>query len=174
VAAERRLGRELESNRAQAEYWKARAREALGRGREDLARRALLRKREHDDLAAGLEAQHAEAVRTGTGVRTALRALEARLAEARRRQRALVARHRAARVRVEVHQAVGVGGFDAAHAKFERLADRLVEFEDEVAAQAELHQALDGLEAEFADLEREQAVAAELEALKRENTGRGP
>src|SRR5437868_3799448 len=50
VAAERRLGRELEQNRAAAGLWKERARKALAGRREDLARKALARKLEHDDL----------------------------------------------------------------------------------------------------------------------------
>ena len=57
IAAERRIGRELEQNRAEAERWQNKAREALAAERDDLARRALIRKREHEDLVRGLETQ---------------------------------------------------------------------------------------------------------------------
>jgi phage shock protein A len=168
ITAERRLGRELEQNRAQAALWQERARAALTRGREDLARRMLARKLEHDDLVAGLEPQHAQAVQTSTQVRTALRALEARLAEARRKQRSLLARHGAARVRAAVSRAgVGIAGFGNAQAQFDRLENRMVDFEDELAAQAELSQDSGELERELVDWERERAVNEELEALKR-------
>src|SRR5262249_20280935 len=48
VATERWLRREREDNRAWAEHWKGRAREALAAGREELARLALARKQEYD------------------------------------------------------------------------------------------------------------------------------
>ena len=41
IAAERRLGRELEQNQAAAGHWKEQARLALTSHREDLARKAL-------------------------------------------------------------------------------------------------------------------------------------
>jgi phage shock protein A len=169
IAAERRLGRELEQNRSQADFWKAKAREALAASREDLARKALARKKEHDDLIGSLEIQYAEALQTGARVRTALRALEARLAEARRKQRSLLARHRAAQARVEIQKFVGTGvaDFGASQAKWDRLEQRLEDFEDDLAAQAELNGGA-GVEAEFAALDRQQAIDDELEALKRE------
>jgi phage shock protein A len=170
IAGERRLGRELDQNRAQAAFWEGKARTAVAQGRDDLARRMLARKKEHADLVQCLAAQHGEAVQTSGNVRAAVRGLEARLAEARRKQRSLLARHRAARVRVELNR-VGGGAVDfhSSQAKFERLEDQLVQFEDELAAQAELNHALGGLEAEVADLEREQAIEADLAALKRES-----
>ncbi len=170
IAAERRIGRELEQNRIQAEHWKGKAREALAAGREDLARRALIRKREHEDLAKSLEGQHHESLQTSQNVRTSLRALEARLAEARRKQRALLARHRAAKARVELHRVVGAGipAFCGSQAKLDRLENQLIDFEDELAAWAELNQVQTGLDVDFADLEREQAIDEELEALKQE------
>ena len=65
VADERRLGRERDEHRLEAEHWKSRAKEALAAGREDLARRALARKLEHDGMTRDLEEQHAEASLTG-------------------------------------------------------------------------------------------------------------
>jgi phage shock protein A len=51
IAAESRPRRDRDDNRGQVEQWKARAQEALAAGREELARRALARKQEHDVLA---------------------------------------------------------------------------------------------------------------------------
>jgi phage shock protein A len=169
IAAERRIGRELEQNRAQAEFWKSRACAALTLNREDLARRMVGRKQEHEDLIQSLEGQHAQAIQTSAQVRTSLRALEARLAEARRKRRSLLARHAAARVRVELqHMGAGFPDFHNAQAKFDRLENRLVDYEDELAALAELHPVCGGLEREGADLERERAISEELEGLRRE------
>jgi phage shock protein A len=172
IAAERRLRRERDDYRLGADHWKGRARDALAAGREELARRALARKQEHDALARNLEEQHAEAVQSGQLARNALQALEARLAEARRKQRALLARHRTAQIRVEVHRYLGAGraDFGASLARFDRLEDRLSRCADELTAEADLHD-LTGLEAEFTDLERQRAIDRELEALKREGPG---
>jgi phage shock protein A len=170
IAAERRIGRELEQNRLQAEHWKSKARQALTAEREDLARRALVRKMEHEDLVRSLESQHAQALQTCQNVRSALHALEARLAEARRKQRTLLARHRAAQARVELHRITGAGfpAFSGAQAKFDRIENQLIDYEDELAALADLHNIQNGLEADFADLERQQAIEQELQEMRRE------
>src|SRR5262245_2154299 len=72
IAAERRLSRELDYRRAQAEHWKQKASQALALQREELARRALARKIEHDELARGLEGQYTYAVQSSVQVRTCL------------------------------------------------------------------------------------------------------
>jgi len=170
IAAERRIDRELEQNRLQAERWKSKARQAMTAGREDLARRALARKMEHEDLVHSLEIQHEQALQTCQNVRTSLHALEARLAEARRKQCMLLARHRAAQVRVELHRVAGAGfpAFSGAQAKFDRIENGLIDFEDELAALADLHQVQNGLEADFAELERKNAIEEQLLEMKRE------
>ncbi len=172
VAAESRLRRDRDDNRGRVEQWAARAREVLAAGREELARRALARKQEHDALARSLDEEHAEAVQAAQSARTALRALEARLAEARVKQRVLLARNRTAQVRIEVYRHLDVGrtDFGASAARFDRLADQLCQRVEELAAEAELHD-LSGLEAEFTDQERRLAVERELEALKGERQG---
>jgi phage shock protein A len=168
IAAESRLRRDRDDNRGQVEQWKDRAREALAAGREELARKALARKQDHDFLARSLDEEYAEAAQAGQSARTALQALEARLAEARGKQRALLARHRTAQVRVEVYRHLDVGraNFGESQARFDRQVDRLTQRVEELAAEAELRD-LSGLEAEFTDLQRQRAIDQELEEMKR-------
>jgi phage shock protein A len=172
IAAANRLGRDRDDNHVRGEQWKARARDALAAGREELAWRALARKQEHEALARSLEEEYAEAVQADQSARSALQALEVRLDEARRKQRALLARHRAAQVRVEVHRHLGVGrsSFRVSQARFDRLMDRLSRRVEELAAEAELRD-LSALEAECTDLEQRLAVDRELEELKGESKG---
>jgi phage shock protein A len=177
IAAERRLTRELEHNRAEAQHWHERARTALNQDREDLARRALVRKKEHQALVHSLQLQHEQARATSARVRASLRALEARLAEARRKQRALLARQRAAQAQFELHRALGagMGGCEAPGARLERLENRLLEWEDELAAQAELAGSPgNGLEQELADLQTTREIEEELAGLKGELGGARP
>lgn len=173
VAAERRLRTECEQHRVQSENWQGRAREALAAGQEEMARRALGRKQEHEALARSLEEQLREAVQTGRSACTALQALDTRLAEARRKQRTLLARQRAAEVRVEIHRCLGAGraSVGASLARLERLEERLSQSADELAAEAELCEAA-GLAKEFTDLERQRAIEQELQALKQERAAK--
>lgn len=88
TASEARLAGEITEHRLQSEQWDAKARSELTAGRESEARNCLLRKREVQDLIAGLEQQHRAANATKEHLSTMHRALEARLAEALRRQEA--------------------------------------------------------------------------------------
>src|SRR5262249_42916689 len=81
---------ELEERHKQAAWWGNKAREELAQDREDAARQALLRKRETEDLEAGIEQQLAAASSTREHLSTTMRAIEARLAEARRKQQELL------------------------------------------------------------------------------------
>jgi len=172
IAAERRLGRELDQNHTAAEHYREQARLALTHQREDLARQALGRKLEHDDLAQVLEGQYTSARATGNEVRAALHALEARLAEARRKQRILTARHRAARIRIEVRQsaAASVPAGRSTFARFARFEEKLVATEDRLVAEAELTRSAGELETELSGLENKKRIDDALAALRRELT----
>jgi phage shock protein A len=87
--SEERLKAELEERHEQAAWWGNKAREELAQDHEDAARQALLRKRETEDLEAGIEQQLAAASSTREHLSTTMRAIEARLAEARRKQHEL-------------------------------------------------------------------------------------
>jgi phage shock protein A len=82
--SELRLQTELTGHRDQILRWTDKARAELTTGHEDLARLAILRKKEVEDLVAGLEQQYAAAIATREQLTTTLRAIEARLAEAQR------------------------------------------------------------------------------------------
>ena len=84
-----RLNREIGEHQAQADQWVEQAKAELQKGNEAGARTALLRKQEIEDVVAGLEQQHAAAIATRDHLQTMLRALEARLTEARRKLRQL-------------------------------------------------------------------------------------
>ena len=85
AGSEERLKAELEERRKQAAGWGNKAREEMAGDNEEAARQALLRKRETEDLEAGIEQQLAAATSTREHLTTTLRAIEARLSEARRR-----------------------------------------------------------------------------------------
>lgn len=89
TASEERLYQEIHEHRQQAASWAGRAKDHVLGGREADARLALVRKREVEDLIAGLQQQHQAAVATREHLATMQRAVEARLAEALRKRAAL-------------------------------------------------------------------------------------
>jgi phage shock protein A len=169
IAAERRLQREADRHRSLATEWRDRAREALAAGNETLARQALDRWHEHDVTSTDLDAEHAEAAQACESARSALRGLESRLSEARRRERLLLVRHRTAQVRLTVQRQLDAGDADAVHGRLLGLEERLGRRTDEWIAEAELCD-VGRIETEFLDRDRQQAIDRELEALSRERT----
>lgn len=88
---EQRLQSEIDEHREQVGYWADKARDHLKGNHDDQARLALVRKREVENLIAGLVQQLEAATSTREHLETTFRALEARLAEALRRQQELKA-----------------------------------------------------------------------------------
>lgn len=169
VASEKLLSKELDSQRRQAEEWQHRARLALDAGNESLAREALTRKKEHDGIAANLDASWLSARRTGERLKSQLRALEAKLEEARLKKGSLVARQRAAQAREQMDQVQDrfQTGLDLNHS-FGRMADKVGEMEARMEAREELYGEYSQIEREFLKMETNSEVEAELAALKRE------
>lgn len=81
-----KLRSEIDTLRGQVTAWREAARTALADGRESDARAAVSRKQEVEDVAAGLEQEYAAAVATRDHLETMLRALQGRLADARRKR----------------------------------------------------------------------------------------
>jgi phage shock protein A len=167
IAAERRLSRDLAEQRVGIEHCQTKARAAVTANRDDLARLALARKKELVTSAADVEIQNAAALETCTQVRAALHALEANLAVARRKQRSLVARHRAAQARQELCRAAGQrsGAVVTPGAKLQHWEQRLTDLEDVIAAQTEV-QGLASPDSAIATWETEAEIDRELASLK--------
>ena len=88
-ASEDHLRQEIDSHRSQIDMWITKVKEQLQSGADAEARQSLLRKREVEDLIAGLAQQHDAAVKYRDHLATMQRALEARLSEALRRRESL-------------------------------------------------------------------------------------
>lgn len=83
---EARIQAEVDEHAQQIVHWTEQARTEVAAGNEDRARLALVRKREADDLVASLKEELSAARETREHLTRTFRALEARLAEARRRE----------------------------------------------------------------------------------------
>jgi len=170
MANEKMLTRELQRNRAQCEQWQDRAAKAVEAGDDDLARKALARKNEHQKVADALEDQLEAARQASTTLKRQLAAMKAKLAEAKRNLTTLSARKRAADFRKKMDQQV-VGMVtevdDSAFAKFDRLKSKVEQAEAEAEAMAELRGAQAGGTAEDIQIpDDELDIDAELAEMK--------
>lgn len=173
MANEKRLSRELQRNREQAERWHGRATQAVESGDDDLAKKALTRKHEHEKLALALEDQLESARESSIMLKHQLEGMRAKLAEAKRSLASLSARKRAADFRRQMEsQAAGICTEvdDNAFAKFDRMRSKVEQAEAEAEAIAELRgssvvTAPAPEEEEFSSEEVD--VSAELADLKR-------
>ena len=168
IASEKTLRQDVEKHRNVSAQWQQKARMALKEGNEELARTTLVRKNEHDKILESLEPALKSAINTSASLKSQLKALEAKLDEAKRKRSSLVARQRAAEAREKMTR-IGTTFKEglAAQADFTRMEDRVAEIEARSEAVIEVYDA-DTLEQEVLDLEAEAEVDAELAALKRE------
>jgi phage shock protein A len=174
MANEKTLTRELQRNRVQQEQWQDRAEKAVEAGDDDLARKALARKNEHQNVVEALQDQLDSAREASRTLKRQLAAMKAKLAEAKRNLTSLSARKRAADFRNKLDsQAAGLTTEvnDNAFAKFDRLKSKVEQAEDEAEAVAELRGMAAGGTAEDVDEvdipDEELDVSAELAELKR-------
>jgi phage shock protein A len=164
IASERLLATELAAQRDRSIAWRQRAEAAVRAGDDDLARKALVRRREHEHLAQALEEQIAAADSANARLRRQIAAMHARRAEASRKLATLTARRTAADARRYARSAPSQ--LDA-FARFERLSDKVELAEAEAEALAELEPG--GDDSWFDELdaaEDQRAIDAELASLK--------
>ncbi len=169
LASEKQLAKELDNQRRQAEEWYNRARRAMENGNETLAREALLRKKEHDDLAGNLQGSWQSAKRTSERLKAQLRALEGKLEEARLKKGSLVARQRAAQAREQMDRVSDrlQTGLDLNYS-FDRMSGKVDEMEARMEARAELYGEFSQVEREFLKMEVDTEVETELLILRQE------
>ncbi|RLC20811.1 MAG: phage shock protein A [Deltaproteobacteria bacterium] len=167
ITSEKQLAHELEEHRHQSEKWREKAEAALTAGNENLARAALVRKKEHDGTAKNLEGPWETAVDTSKKLKAQLRQLENKLAEARHKRSALIARHRAAEATQHIHktQKHFQKGLDTGDT-FIRMEDRVVEIEARTEAVAELYDESSDLEREIDKLAMDAEVDQEMAELR--------
>ena len=173
MASEKTVAKELASNEAQVATWAQRAETAVEAGDDDLARKAISRKKEYEKIAAALRDQHEAAAEASQTLRRQLEAMQAKLKDAQRRLGTLTARQKAASVRAKVAQSqagltadLNQDAFD----KFDRLARKVEMAEAEAEAFSELARSERGAGETEEDIESSEELSdteAELLELKK-------
>lgn len=165
LADRKEVSRKKDEFAIRGREWESKAELALAKGREDLARGAVAAKRKAEEMIGLLEKELKAIDETVGKTNDDLVRLQAKLKEARAKQRSLEIRRNAASDSVRVSRQVNDGRIEEALARFDRYERRIDELEAE--AESWVLGRPRTLEDEFAELESEDAVNAELEALKR-------
>jgi phage shock protein A len=165
IADRKELTRKLNGLEDEAADWQKKAELALDKGREDLAKAALAEKAGSLASAETLREQHTALTDGLAKLNDDIASLEAKLADAKRRQQAILARHRTASKRLEVRKRLHDARIDDALIRFESFERRMEHIEGHVESY-DLGTKRGGLAQEIADLESQDAVERELEALK--------
>jgi phage shock protein A len=169
IADEKRLAKQAEQEIANAAEWERRAMMALRAGNEELAKEALARKREHDELATTFKDQWTKQKKAVDQLKTALRMLNDKIEEAKRKKNVLIARKKRAEAQKAIQETMSGLRDQSAFETFDRMSQKVDQIEAEAEAQADLAEEYSGdvLASKFQSLERTASGDDDLLALKR-------
>jgi phage shock protein A len=169
IAEQKRTEQRYNSDTTEAGKWEQRAKLALTKGDEALAKEALTRKKTFSDTAATLKAQLEQQTGQVENLRRNLVALEGKISEAKTKKNMLQARSKAAKANEELQKTLGGIGTSSAMGAFERMENKVLEQEARSQAVGELGGY--GIEQQFAQLESSTDVDDELAMLKAQMSG---
>lgn len=165
IADQKEMRRHIAKLDKLQESWTEKAELALSKGREDLAKAALVEKNKATDMAERLKEEIGVLDDALQASEADITKLQNKLREARARQTSIVARLESAHNRYRLREMTNGPKIDEAFARFETL-ERRVDFAEGRADAAGMGAAPRTLEEEIADLKSSEKVDAELEALK--------
>jgi phage shock protein A len=172
IAQEKDLESDLQEAQRDGYEWGRRAELAVGSGKDDLAREALRRKRDAENIATIYAQQLTSQQEMVTRLKHQLTMLEAKHDEAESKRNVLVARHRATRAQRQVTETMSqLPGLDS-YSELERMERRIRSEESRTAAIGELQG--EDVEWQFAELDRDEDIESELMAIKAQLGGGDP
>ncbi|MFK7987078.1 MAG: PspA/IM30 family protein [Sandaracinaceae bacterium] len=170
IADEKKLQKQYNQQKSMLDEWHKKAMLAVRAGDDELAKEALLRKKEYQALAESFEEQWRKQQIAVNQLKTALRALNNKIEEAKRKKNVLIARQRRAEAMKQIQETMSGLSDNSAFETFDRMTEKIDQIEAEAEAGAELSEEYTGdvLKHKFAKLEATAGADAELEELKRE------
>jgi phage shock protein A len=164
MANRKKLERQMFESHARAENWDKKARLAVTKGRDALAREALLEKRRYSERADSLERELLDMNGLVDQYQEDIRQLEEKLGTAREKQRALIQRNIHANRKRRAQEEIRRMESAEAIVKFEEFENRIERME----AEADLvnYGKKPALEVEFEELMVDDDIEKELQTLK--------
>jgi phage shock protein A len=171
MATRARLQRSLVKAREHTKKWEANARLAVEKGRDDLAREALLEKRQFLEDQENLERDAEQLSGLVDKYQSDIEQLEEKLDGARKKHRVLVQRHIQAQKRTRAQSTIRYADSTDAMGRFTSFESRI----DRMEAEAELinFSRRPSLENTLEGLKTDDSIESELNALKESARGGG-
>lgn len=166
MATKARVTRALDEAKTRADNWEAKARLAMSKGREDLAREALIEKTNYTEETENRQKEISHLEGIISQYQDDIKQLEEKLSGARNQHRVLVQRHIAATKRKDAQMKIRKADTSDVMSRFENFQNKI----DNMEADADLvnYGRKPTLEDEFDRLESNDKIENELEALKKE------
>ncbi|MCA9435807.1 MAG: phage shock protein PspA [Candidatus Omnitrophica bacterium] len=164
MATKKKIGRQLDESKEKADQWESKAKLAISKGREDLAREALHEKKRYTERVDSLEREMEQATGLIEQYQADIRQLEDKLNAARERQAVLVQRHIHAQHKTRAQNEIRKAETQEAMMRFDKFEQRI----DRMEAKADLvnYGKRPTLDDEFAKLEDNEDIEKELEDLR--------
>jgi phage shock protein A len=174
VLADRKAAsRRVEQLQAEADGWESKARLAISKGREDLARAALQEKREIEDELEAVSSELAATDEHISQLNEEIGKLQSKLNDAKAKKKALVMRSQTVESRIKVKRQVNREALDEAFGRFEHFERRMDNLESQLEVMDMGKDVAPSLAAEINALEQDERINSELERLKSELGGTG-
>ena len=164
IADKKDLNRRLETLDREHVDWGSKAELAIRKGREDLAKAALVEKTRVDAATEIIKSDYVAIDEGLSKLNEDISRLESKLQDAKARQKSLLARHKTANSRLAARKKIHDYKIEDAMVRFEAYTRRIDDVEGRIEAY-DLGLPKD-LNHEFASLEAEESVAKELQELK--------
>jgi phage shock protein A len=165
IADKKDLNRKLETMEREQQEWDVKAELAIRKGREDLAKAALVEKSRATAAAELIRSDYVAIDEGLNKLNDDISRLEQKLQDAKARQKSLLARHKTAASRLAARRKIHDYKIEDAMVRFEQYTRRIDDVEGRIEAY-DLGLPKD-LNHEFASLEAEESVAQELHELKK-------
>lgn len=169
IAERKEAERRIETLQAEAADWERKAEFALTKGREDLAKGALLAKSRIQETLAGHERQRTQIAEALAKQNEDIAKLQAKLADAKSREASIVARQKSAAARIRIRTRLHDDRITDALSRFEQVERALDELEGKVES-FDLGRGGEprkkSLAEELAEVEGDSKIEEELSRLK--------
>jgi phage shock protein A len=166
IAVEKRFAQQLGEALDTVVKREDQALKALEQGNEDLARRALQDKKEHQVRHDELQTQHTMAKTNADNLRGQLMEMKDEFTKMKSKKDLLVARAESAKAQKQINQAMSGFGANNGAKGFERMSEKVLQMEAEAQASNELRATNRTLEDDLKQLDQGSGVEDELAALK--------
>jgi len=169
IADEKRLRSQADQQKVLIAEWEKKAMLAVRANNDELAREALARKKEHAALGEQFEQQWAKQKQAVDQLKLALRALNSKIEEAKRKKGLLIARKKRAEAQRAIQETMSGLRTNSAFDAFDRMSSKIETMEAEAEAGAELAEQYSGdvLAQKFQQLEATSGADEDLLELKR-------